>query len=91
MGGFVCCAIRPTKPMTCTFADADRASCEPWATCVTVDLEAGYSGRDLAGVRTIAQRRRELYVVLPVSEVIADRARDVQFGWRPVVTTRPLA
>jgi predicted nucleic acid-binding protein len=52
----------------------DRAA----ATCVTVDLEAGYSGRDLADVRTIAQRRRELYVVLPISEVIADRARDVQ-------------
>ena len=53
---------------------ADRAA----ATCVTVDLEAGYSGRDLADVREIARRRRELYVVLPVSEVIADRARDVQ-------------
>ena len=53
---------------------ADHAA----ATCVTVDLEAGYSGRDLADVRTIAQRRRELYVVLPVSEVIADRARNVQ-------------
>ncbi|HLI40141.1 MAG TPA: PIN domain-containing protein [Streptosporangiaceae bacterium] len=53
---------------------ADRAA----ATCVTVDLEAGYSGRDLDDVRTIAQRRRELYVVLPVSEAIADRARDVQ-------------
>lgn len=53
---------------------ADRAA----ATCVTVDLEAGYSGRDVAGVRTIAERRRTLYVVLPVSEVIADRARDVQ-------------
>lgn len=53
---------------------ADRAA----ATCVTVDLEAGYSGRDVAGVREIARRRRELYVVLPVSEVIADRARDVQ-------------
>jgi predicted nucleic acid-binding protein len=48
------------------------------ATCVTVDLEAGYSGRDLAGVRLIAERRRDLYVVLPVSELIADRARDVQ-------------
>ena len=48
------------------------------ATCVTVDLEAGYSGRDLADVRTIAERRRELYVVLPISEMIADRARDVQ-------------
>jgi predicted nucleic acid-binding protein len=53
---------------------ADRAA----ATCVTVDLEAGYSGRDLADVRQIARRRRELYVVLPVSEAIADRARDVQ-------------
>ena len=53
---------------------ADRAA----ATCVTVDLEAGYSGRDLADVPTIAQRRKELYVVLPISEVIADRARDVQ-------------
>ena len=53
---------------------ADRAA----ATCVTVDLEAGYSGRDLADVREIARRRRELYVVLPVSQVIADRARDIQ-------------
>ena len=53
---------------------ADRAA----ATCVTVDLEAGYSGRDVADVREIARRRRELYVILPVSELIADRARDVQ-------------
>ena len=53
---------------------ADRAA----ATCVTVDLEAGYSGRDLAGVREVARRRKDLYVVLPVSEAIADRARDVQ-------------
>jgi len=53
---------------------ADRAA----ATCVTVDLEAGYSGRDLTDVRTIGERRRRFYVVLPISEVIADRARDVQ-------------
>jgi hypothetical protein len=53
---------------------ADRAA----ATCVTVDLEAGYSGRDLDDVRTIAGRRKELYVALPISEVIAARARDVQ-------------
>jgi predicted nucleic acid-binding protein len=60
---------------------ADRAA----ATCMTVDLEAGYSGRDLRDVRTVAERRapsaerrRELYVVLPISEAIADRARDVQ-------------
>jgi predicted nucleic acid-binding protein len=48
------------------------------ATCVTVDLEAGYSGRDLADVRTIAERRRSLYVVLPITAAIAERARDVQ-------------
>jgi predicted nucleic acid-binding protein len=53
---------------------ADRAA----ATCVTVDLEAGYSGRDVKDVRAIAKRRRGLYVLLPISEVIADRARDVQ-------------
>jgi hypothetical protein len=53
---------------------ADRAA----ATCITIDLEAGYSGRDLDDVRAIADRRRSLYVVLPFSEVIADRAREVQ-------------
>ena len=53
---------------------ADRAA----ATCVTVDLEASYSGRDVKDVRAIAKRRRDLYVLLPISEVVADRARDVQ-------------
>jgi predicted nucleic acid-binding protein len=48
------------------------------ATCVTVDLEAGYSGRDLQEVEEIAVLRRQLYVVLPVTETIAQRARDVQ-------------
>lgn len=53
---------------------AERAA----ATCVTVDLEAGYSGRDQRDVEAIAERRRELYVVLPINETIAQRARDVQ-------------
>ncbi|MCI0688982.1 MAG: PIN domain-containing protein [Sporichthyaceae bacterium] len=53
---------------------ADRAA----ATCVTVDLEAGYSGRDLVDVRAIAERRRRVYVVLPISEAIAERAREIQ-------------
>jgi predicted nucleic acid-binding protein len=48
------------------------------ATCVTVDLEAGYSGRDLADVRLIAERRRDLCVRLPITDAIAVRARDVQ-------------
>lgn len=53
---------------------ADRAA----ATCVTVDLEAGYSGRNLADVQKIAQRRRAHYVNLPINETIAERAREVQ-------------
>ena len=53
---------------------ADRVA----ATCVTVDLEAGYSGRDAADVKIIAERRRRLYVSLPISEAIAERAREVQ-------------
>ncbi len=52
----------------------DRAA----ATCVTVDLEAGYSGRSLEDVQNIAARRKSLYTVLPVTEAIAERAREVQ-------------
>jgi predicted nucleic acid-binding protein len=48
------------------------------ATCVTIDLEAGYSGRDPDDVAVIADRRRTLYTVLPINEEIAERARDVQ-------------
>jgi predicted nucleic acid-binding protein len=48
------------------------------ATAVTVDLEAGYSGRDLADVTAIAELRRDKYVVLPITEAIANRAREVQ-------------
>jgi hypothetical protein len=55
---------------------------------MTVDLEAGYSGRDAKDVRTIAERRRSNYVVLPITEAIAERARDVQVrGWLAVDTT----
>jgi predicted nucleic acid-binding protein len=53
---------------------ADRVA----ASCVTVDLEAGYSGRDPGDVRAIAERRRSLYVNLPINETIAERAREVQ-------------
>lgn len=48
------------------------------ATCVTLDLEAGYSGREPAEVERIAVVRRRLYVVLPIDEAAAQRARDVQ-------------
>jgi predicted nucleic acid-binding protein len=48
------------------------------ATCVTVDLEAGYSGRTADDVRTIAENRRALYRNLPITEPIAEYARQVQ-------------
>jgi predicted nucleic acid-binding protein len=52
----------------------DRAA----ATCITVDLEADYSGRNHQDVKTIAERRRSLYVTLPITESVAERAREVQ-------------
>lgn len=52
----------------------DRAA----ATCVTLDLRAGYSGRNHADLKAIAERRRSLYVTLPVTETMAERAREVQ-------------
>lgn len=48
------------------------------ATCVTVDLEAGYSGRTADDVRTIAENRRTLYRNLPITEPIAEYARQIQ-------------
>lgn len=48
------------------------------ATCVTVDLEAGYSGRTVDEVRTIAENRRTLYRNLPITEPIAEHAREIQ-------------
>ncbi len=53
---------------------ADRAA----ATCATVDLEAGFSGRDAADVLAIDRYRRRAYVTLPLDEAAAGRARDVQ-------------
>ncbi|MFG1815113.1 PIN domain-containing protein [Kribbella sp. NPDC049174] len=53
---------------------ADRAA----ATCVTLDLRAGYSGRNQADLKAIAERRRSLYVTLPLTEPVAERARDIQ-------------
>ena len=48
------------------------------ATCATVDLEAGYSGRTADDVRAVRHRRPQEYEVLPLTERAADRARDVQ-------------
>lgn len=48
------------------------------ATCVTVDLAAGYSGRSASDLSAIEARRKERYVNLPFTEAVADRAREVQ-------------
>jgi predicted nucleic acid-binding protein len=50
------------------------------ATCVTADLEAGYSGRDHSEVVRIAANRRDRYRLLPINEEIGRRARQVQIN-----------
>jgi predicted nucleic acid-binding protein len=48
------------------------------ATCVTVDLEVGYSGRSADELRADGEFRRARYRNLEITEAIAQRARDVQ-------------
>ena len=48
------------------------------ATCVTVDLAAGYSGRTVADLAAIDARRRDRYLNLELNEDVAIRAREVQ-------------
>jgi predicted nucleic acid-binding protein len=48
------------------------------ATCITVDLEAGFSVREPNDVARTLKARAEHLTVLPISEAVADRAREVQ-------------
>lgn len=48
------------------------------ATCVTVDLEAGYSSRFAADFPIVMAERRRLYTNLAITEEIAEHARNVQ-------------
>lgn len=48
------------------------------ATCVTVDLEVGYSARDPDSYATTRQRRASGFVDLPLHPEIGERARVVQ-------------
>lgn len=48
------------------------------ATCITIDLELGYSGRTPADLERTTAARREAFVTLPITETIAERARRVQ-------------
>jgi predicted nucleic acid-binding protein len=45
---------------------------------VTVDLEAGYSARSAIGFEALMAERKTQYRNLPITEEIADRARDIQ-------------
>lgn len=48
------------------------------ATCVTVDLELGYSARNAAELASLLHTRREHYQYLPVTSAAAERASQVQ-------------
>jgi len=48
------------------------------ARCVTVDLEAGYSSRSAKSFESAMAERKEHYRNLPITEEIAERAREVQ-------------
>ncbi|WP_202869299.1 PIN domain nuclease [Kribbella antibiotica] len=52
----------------------DRAA----ATCGTVNLEVGYSGRNHDEHTRTAERRRSLYVTLPMTQAVVERAEEVQ-------------
>lgn len=48
------------------------------ATCVTVDLEVGYSARTPAEHSRLRSQRAALLVDLPITETVCGRAREVQ-------------
>lgn len=50
------------------------------ATCITLDLEMGFSSRDYSETKAVAELRRSQFRLLPITEQIADRAREVQFS-----------
>lgn len=48
------------------------------ATTAVIDLEIGYSARNLAEFDSVATDRAALYQELPISRAVTDRARHVQ-------------
>lgn len=48
------------------------------ATTAVIDLEIGYSARNLAEFDSVAVDRAELYQQLPLTPAVTDRARQVQ-------------
>lgn len=47
------------------------------ATCVTLDLEAAFAGRNSRDVKDILQARRDHLINLSVTDAVEDRARQV--------------
>lgn len=47
-------------------------------TCITVDLEAGYSAKGAPDIKRNAETRAELFRFLPVTAWVEQRARQVQ-------------
>ncbi|MCC5577688.1 hypothetical protein IMZ11_18850 [Microtetraspora sp. AC03309] len=43
------------------------------ATCAIIDLEVGYSARDLAEFDSIASDRKDLYLDLPITRAVCAR------------------
>ena len=50
------------------------------ATCVTIDLEVGYSARSFERLRATAEARRSEYRNLELTEAVSRQAREVQAG-----------
>jgi predicted nucleic acid-binding protein len=48
------------------------------ASCVTVDLEAGFSSRSAKGIEALMTERKRHYRTLQLTEEIAEKARNVQ-------------
>jgi predicted nucleic acid-binding protein len=48
------------------------------ATTAVIDLEIGYSARNLAEFDSVATDRADLYQELPLTRAVTDRARNVQ-------------
>lgn len=48
------------------------------ATCAVIDLEIGYSARNLNDFESVAADRAALYQELPLTHAVTDRARRVQ-------------
>lgn len=49
------------------------------ATCATIDLELGYSGRSADDIDRTSRARADAFVKLPITQAAADRACRVQY------------